>query len=139
LFYTGGSQGGGPPYPVNEHFYRSTDGGATWTAVPNVMQVTCFGFGAPAPGQTYPAIYIAGFVNNVYGVWQSTDNAQTWTLIGTYPLGNLVRLAIISGDPNIFGQVYVGFDGGGYAYLPASGTGTQQPPVPLAPTNLTVH
>jgi hypothetical protein len=136
LFYTGGWQLGGPPYPVNEHFYRSTDGGSTWTAVPNVMQVTCFGFGAPAPGQTYPAIYISGFVNNVFGVWQSTDNANTWTQIGTYPLGNLVRLATISGDPNIFGQVYVGFDGGGYAYLPGSGT---QQAVPMAPTNLTVH
>jgi hypothetical protein len=135
LFYTGGSQGGGPPWPVNEHFYRSTDGGATWTAVPNVMQVTCFGFGAPAPGQSYPAIYIAGFVNSVYGVWQSIDNAQTWTQIGTYPLGILVRLATISGDPNIYGQVYVGFDGGGYAYLAGSGT---QPPVPMAPANLTV-
>jgi len=100
-------------------------------------QVTCFGFGAPAPGQTYPAIYIAGFVNNVFGVWQSINNAQTWTQIGTYPLGRLVRLSTISGDPNIFGQVYVGFDGGGYAYLPASGT--QQAPVPMAPTSLTVH
>jgi hypothetical protein len=137
LFYTGGWQLGGPPYPVNEHFYRSTNGGTTWTAVPNVMQVTCFGFGAPAPGQTYPAIYIAGFVNNVYGVWQSTDDAQTWTQIGTYPLGNLVRLSTISGDPNIFGQVYAGFDGGGYAYLPGGGSGTQVL-VPMAPTNLTV-
>ena len=53
LFYTGGWQLGAS-YPVNERFCRSTDGGATWTAVPNVMQVTCFGFGAPAPGQTYP-------------------------------------------------------------------------------------
>ena len=105
--------------------------------MPNVMQVTCFGFGAPAPGQTYPAIYIVGFVNNTYGVWQSIDNASTWVQIGTYPLGRLVRMSTISGDPNIFGQVYVGFDGGGYAYL--AGSGTQQAAVPMAPSNLTVH
>jgi hypothetical protein len=140
LFYTGGWQGGGPPWPVNEPFYRSTNGGATWTAVPNVLQVSCFGFGAAASGQTYPAIYIVGWVNNVYGIWQSIDNAQTWTKIGDYPLGWLTRIATISGDPNIYGQVYVGLDGGGYAYLPASGTGTQPPPpIPMAPTNLSVH
>lgn len=138
LFYTGGSQSGSTATtPVSEPFYRSTDGGATWTAVANVLAVSTFGFGAAATGQSYPAIYIVGYVNNVFGIWQSNDNAQTWTNIGTYPLGNLVRIGCISGDPNLYGEVYVGFDGGGYAYLPASGT--QQIPIPMAPTNLTVH
>ena len=81
-----------------------------------------FGFGAAAPGQSYPAIYIAGYVNNVYGIWQSTNNAQSWTQIGTYPLGELDQITTISGDPNHFGEVYVGFDGGGYAYLSAAHT-----------------
>ena len=120
LFYTGGPQGTVSSTPANEPFYRSTDGGATWTAVPNVLDVFAFGFGAAAPGQSYPAIYIVGYVNNVYGIWQSTDNAQSWTNIGTYPTGELDQITTISGDPNTFGQVYVGFGvGGGYAYLPA--------------------
>src|SRR5438034_5207957 len=46
LFFTGGWQSNMP----SEQFYRSTNGGATWTAVPNVTEVNCFGFGAPAPG-----------------------------------------------------------------------------------------
>jgi hypothetical protein len=137
LFYTGGPQTPGP-YPVNEPFYRSTDGGVTWTPIANVLQVSCFGFGAAASGQSYPAIYIVGFVNSVYGIWQSIDNAVTWTKIGDYPLGWVTGIGAISGDPNIYGQVYVGLGGGGYAYLPASGT-TQQNPVPMPPTNLTVH
>src|SRR5262249_19862891 len=118
LFFTGGPLAGSQP--VNEGFYRSTNGGATWTAVANVSEVMCFGFGAPAPGQSYPSIYIVGWVNNVYGIWQSTNDAQSWTQIGTYPQGDLDQIKTISGDPNVYGQVYVGFAGSGYAYLPAS-------------------
>ena len=117
LFFTGGPQSGYAAEP----FMRSADGGATWTAVSNVTQVSCFGFGAAAPGQSYPAIYIVGYVNNVYGVWQSVNDAQSWTLIGTYPNDSLDTIKTISGDPNIFGQVYVGFSGSGYAVLEAPG------------------
>ena len=106
--------------PANEPFYRSTNGGATWTTIPNVLDVFCFGFGAAAPGQSYPAIYIVGYVNNVYGIWQSTNNAQSWTNIGTDPTGELDPIVTISGNPNQFGEVYVGFRAGGYAYLPAA-------------------
>ena len=114
LFFTGGQQGTAQP-DTQEPFMRSTNGGATWTAVPNVLEVTCFGFGAAAPGQSYPAIYIVGWVNNVYGIWQSINNAQSWTQIGTYPNSSLDTIKTISGDPNIYGQVYVGFQGSGYA------------------------
>src|SRR3984885_5342893 len=126
LFYTGGSQSGATPTaPVNEGFYRSTDGGKTWSTVANVLDVSTFGFGAAAPGQSSPAIYIVGYVNSVYGIWQSINNAQSWTNIGTYPNGELDPISTISGNPNVFGEVYVGFgDGGGYAYLPAGSTTT---------------
>ena len=127
LFYTGGPQGTISSAPAAEPFYRSTNGGATWTAVPNVLDVFTFGFGAAAAGQSYPAIYIVGYVNNVYGIWQSTNNAQSWTNIGTYPLGELDQITTISGDPNHYGEVYVGFAGGGYAYLPSV-----DPPVTVA-------
>ena len=113
LFFTGGVQSDFP----SEGFYQSTDQGATWTAVPNVTEVNCFGFGAAAPGQSYPSIYIVGYVNDVYGIWQSTNDAQSWTQIGTYPTNSLDTIKTISGDPNIYGQVYVGFAGSGYAYL----------------------
>ena len=85
-----------------------------------MLDVICFGFGAAAPGQTYPSIYIVGYVNNVYGIWQSTNKGQSWTQIGTQPAGELDQITTISGDPNVFGQVYVGFAGGGYAYLSAA-------------------
>ena len=105
-----------------------TNGGATWTAIPNVLEVNCFGFGAPAPGQSYPSIYIVGWVNGVYGVWQSTNDAQSWTQIGKYPLNSLDEIKTISGDPNTYGLVYVGFAGNGYAYINLSaGSGVAAP------------
>ena len=119
LFWSSGPLGGqGSQEPVGAPFYQSTNGGATWTAVPNVLDVNCFGFGAPAPGQSYPTIYIVGWVNGVYGIWQSYNDARSWTQIGTYPDSSLDAIKTISGDPNIFGQVYIGFAGSGFAYLP---------------------
>ena len=114
LFFTGGPQGSaGAPHPANEGFFQSTDGGATWTAVANVREVETFGFGAPAAPGGYPSIYIVGWVNGVYGIWQSNDDAQTWSQIGTWPTDSLDHIKTISGDPNVYGQVYVGFAGSG--------------------------
>lgn len=115
LFFTGGLQTPGP-HPRAETFWHSLDGGTTWSAVSNVLEVRAFGFGAPAPGTTTSAIYIVGWVNNVYGVWRSTDNASTWTQIGSWPLNSIDNIKTISGDMNTYGRVYVGFQGSGYSY-----------------------
>jgi hypothetical protein len=120
LFFTGGIQSfSGTTPPSYAGFYMSTNQGSSWTAIPNVLDVVTFGFGAAAPGQNYPSIYIVGYVNNVYGIWQSTNKGQSWTQIGTYPVGELDQITTISGDMDTYGQVYVGFSGGGYAYLAA--------------------
>ena len=117
LFFTGGPQGGsGDPHPASEPFMHSTDGGATWTAVPNVLEAWCFGFGAPAATGGYPAIYICGWVSNVYGIWRSDNQGQNWTQICDWPLGSLDMIKTISGDMNTYGKVYAGFSGSGYAY-----------------------
>ena len=117
LFFSNGPVGCGGPLECPDDFYRSTDGGSSWTAVPNVHEVIAFGFGAPKPGGSgYPAIYINSWVNHVYGLWQSIDNASTWTQIGTYANNDVDLVTTISGDPNVYGRVYVGFRGSGDAY-----------------------
>ncbi|WP_426442336.1 hypothetical protein [Bradyrhizobium genosp. P] len=122
LFFTGGPQSAAT-HPASEPFYQSTDGGVTWTAIPNVLEVSTFGFGAPATPGGYPSIYIVGYVNNVYGIWQSNNDAQSWVQIGQYPEGSLDTIKTIAGDPNIYGQVYLGFAGSGYSYLAATPVG----------------
>jgi hypothetical protein len=124
LFFTGGYQSGTEP-DTQDPFMRSTNQGVTWTAVPNVLEVSCFGFGMAAPGQTNPTLYIVGWVNNVYGIWQSinatdpTVTTPTWVNLGTNPNNSLDTIKTISGDTNVYGQVYVGFQGSGYATLVA--------------------
>jgi Bacterial Ig domain/BNR/Asp-box repeat len=125
LFFTSGQLGNaGDPNPAASPLMRSTDGGVTWTAVPNVLEVYAIGFGQAPVGGTYPTIFIAGWVNNVWGIWRSDDNAQTWIQIGNFPLGSLDQVRTIDGDKNVYGMVYVGFSGSGYAYGVTSSTPT---------------
>ena len=123
LFFTGGSQGtGNDPHPGDEPFERSKDGGVTWAPIPNVLEVHDFGFGKPASVGGYPAVIVVGWVNRVYGVWVSNDDCATWQMLGEYPLDSLDAIRTIQGDPNVYGRVYVGFAGSGYAYGDFSGS-----------------
>ena len=135
LFFTSGNQSGDPTVPADISFMHSTDGGVTWQAVAGVKEVTTFGYGAPNVAGGPATIFIVGFVNNEYGIWYSTDDAQSWTQIGRYPMGSLDQIATISGDMDDFGQVYVGFAGTGYVYLSIDGISEQLlPPTAPAPS-----
>jgi hypothetical protein len=114
LFFTSGHQSGQDPSGA---FRRSIDGGATWSVVPDVLEAYSFGFGIEAPGSSYPAIYIAGWVNDVWGIWRSDDEGLNWTQTGEWPLGSLDHIKTVEGDKNTYGVVYVGFSGSGYAYF----------------------
>ena len=111
LFFTSGPQSGDLGA-----FMHSKDGGATWQAV-NGVQVSTFGYGAPATPDGPATVCIVGYVNGKYGVWYSADDALTWAQIGDHPMGSLDTIKTISGDMNHFGKVYVGFTGSGYAYV----------------------
>jgi hypothetical protein len=115
LFYSLGSTSG--PHPNNDKFFRSTDHGATWNAVPGVSEVWTFGFGKMAPGESYPAIYIFGWVGGAVGIWRSDDNAVTWIRLSDgFPLSSFDQIVTMEGDANTYGTVYVGFAGSGFAY-----------------------
>lgn len=110
LFFTAGRE-------QNQPLYRSTDGGATWSEVADVMDVISFGFGKPADGMQYPAVFVSGKIDGVYGIWRSVDNCSSWTKIGEYPLDGIDAPVSLAGDPNIFGRAYVAFGCSGAAYV----------------------
>jgi hypothetical protein len=96
--------------------FRSTDFGASVKRVEEVQEAFNFGFGAPAPGSSYPTVYAHARINNQWGVWRSTDEGASWQLLVDYPLGIYDGISVVNGDMNKFGRVYVGLGGNGFAY-----------------------
>jgi hypothetical protein len=117
LFLTAGQAGGvGSANPAGTSLWRSTDGGSTWTTVPGMAEPYDVAVGKAAPGATYPAIYVVGWYNKVYGIWRSTDNAKTWSNIGPYPYNNFDEINAIAASQDVYGDVYLAFTGSGWGY-----------------------
>lgn len=96
--------------------YHSGDGGKTFGRDPSVGTVATVGFGRGAPGASYPAIYLTGIVGGVQGIFRSANGGATWTRIntGAQQWGWIGQT--ITGDPNVYGLVYVGTNGRGIEY-----------------------
>ena len=118
LFFTYGSAGGttGDNPNWDAFLWRSTDGGTTWTTVPGVGEPYDVAVGKAAPGTSYPAVYFTGWYNGVYGVWRSTDNCATFTQIASYPLNSIDLVTAMAASLDVFGDVYLAFQGSGWAY-----------------------
>lgn len=95
---------------------RSRDGGATWEGLVGIDQVDDFAFGAPAPGQAAPTIFLSGRVRGVHGIWRSTDDGGSWRRIGVLPIGRLDQVVVMGADPDRFGRVYLGYMGSGFIH-----------------------
>jgi photosystem II stability/assembly factor-like uncharacterized protein len=93
----------------------SGDKDLAFARLPGVDEVHAFGFGKGAPHHRYPALYLAGTVNAQAGVFRSIDEAHTWTRINDdrHQWGLILQ---ITGDPRIYGRVYVGAHGRGIQY-----------------------
>jgi hypothetical protein len=116
--------------PTKSGLLHSQDSGATFAAVPSVpaappvIGATAVGFGMPAPGQTYPAVYLAGSLGGVWGTYRSDDAgawlstatvAPTWQRIDD-PQHQFAYINCLAGDPRQYGRVYLGTSGRGIVY-----------------------
>ena len=84
----------------------------TFTTLTNVQVAYTVALGAPAPAATYPSIFIFGQVNGVMGVYRSDDIGVSWTQVNdsAHQYG---WIGAISGDPRVWGRVYLGTSGRG--------------------------
>lgn len=94
--------------------HHATDG-KHFVPMSQVREMHAFGFGAPAPGSDYPAMYMVGIVNGIRGFFRSDDAARSWVRINddAHQYGLVLH---ITGDPKKYGRVYVGTHGRGAVY-----------------------
>ncbi|GAA3821660.1 cellulose binding domain-containing protein [Sphaerisporangium flaviroseum] len=114
--------------------WHSTNSGASFTKVANVAEANNVGFGKAAPGRTYQALYLIGRVDGVHGVYRSDDTGATWIRINDdkHQYGNFGEA--LTGDPRIYGRVYIGTNGRGIIYGDRNGTpGTPDTTAPSRP------
>jgi hypothetical protein len=94
---------------------HSTDSGKSFDTIDGIEEAHGMGFGKPAPGESYPAIYMSGKVNGVTGFYRSIDGAKSFVRINDdrHQFGGAT---VIIGDPRVYGRVYVAPGGRGIVY-----------------------
>jgi hypothetical protein len=107
--------------------WHSTDGGASFTKLSNVDQADAIGFGKAATGASYQALYTSAKIGGVRGIFRSIDKGVTWTRVNddTHQWG--WTGAAITGDPRVYGRVYVATNGRGVVYGDTADGGTTDP------------
>jgi len=83
--------------------------------LPGVEEIHGFGFGKEAPGEEYPALYLAGTIRGQRGIFRSDDAARHWVMISDekHQYGLILH---VTGDPKTYGRVYLGTHGRGTIY-----------------------
>ncbi len=119
--------------------WRSTNSGASFTRITNVEEADTIGFGMAAPGQGYMALYSSAQVNGVRGIFRSTDTGATWVRINDDQHQYGSTNEAITGDPRVFGRVYIGANGRGIIYGEPSGVVNPDFALSPNPSSLTIN
>jgi xyloglucan-specific exo-beta-1,4-glucanase len=96
--------------------WRSRDAGQTFAKLANVQAADTIGFGMPRRTEGYPALYTSAQIAGVRGIFRSDDVGQHWIRINDDQHQYAVTSAAITGDPRVYGRVYVSTNGRGVIY-----------------------
>ncbi|MBM7843479.1 cellulose binding domain-containing protein [Herpetosiphon giganteus] len=114
--------------------YHSTNGGTSFSKIAGVEVANVVGFGKAAPGQSYQAIYITGTIDGAEGFFRSDDGGTTWLRINDDQHQYGSTNETITGDPRIYGRVYIGTNGRGIIYGDIAGSIPTTTPAPATAT-----
>jgi photosystem II stability/assembly factor-like uncharacterized protein len=110
IWLAGGATGGA--YGL----WHSTNSGQSFAKLANVDEADAVGFGKAATGQPYPALFVTAKIAGVRGIYRSDDQGVTWIQVNDAAHQYAFTGQCISGDPRVFGRVYVCTNGRGIVY-----------------------
>ncbi len=95
--------------------WHSTDAGQSFAKIENVNAALAFGCGKAAPQGKSPALFLFGKIASQMGIFRSDDSGLTWLRLNDaeHQFGWITRL---TGDPRVFGRVYLATSGRGIIY-----------------------
>ncbi|GIH09667.1 xyloglucanase [Rhizocola hellebori] len=93
--------------------YHSTNSGTSFTKISTVTSGRNIGFGRAAPNSNYMALYMTGVIDGVDGLYRSNNAGGSWVRINDnqHQYGNAGEA--LTGDPRVYGRVYLGTNGRG--------------------------
>jgi len=98
--------------PTAQGLFHSADPNQPFRNVRHVDSADAIGFGMAAPGRDYPTLYLSGRVDGTAGLFRSEDVGATWVRIND-PRHQFGWIGQLSGDPRVFGRVYLRTTGRG--------------------------
>jgi photosystem II stability/assembly factor-like uncharacterized protein len=107
---------GGAVWGESYGLWSSTDAGATFQRLQNVDEADTIGFGKPAADGAYPTLYSSARIGGVRGIYRSTDAGHSWVRVNDDKHQYAWTGAAITGDPRVYGRVYVATNGRGIVY-----------------------
>ncbi len=96
--------------------WRSADSGASFTQLTNVQEADNVGFGKAATGQPVMTVFTSAKIDNIRGIYRSDDAGVTWVRINDDQHQFAWTGGAITGDPRIYGRVYLATNGRGILY-----------------------
>jgi len=96
--------------------YHSADGGKTWIKLDGFNTVPVIGLGKAAPGADYQALYTNAKYKGKWGIYRSDDKGANWIRINDDAHQFGAADTAITGDPRIYGRVYLATNGRGIQY-----------------------
>ena len=96
--------------------YHSVDGGRRFEQRRSDLNVVALGFGKEAAELGYPTLFAIGTRGDLTAIWRSDDAGTSWARINDAAHEYGRRFRVITGDPRVYGRVYVGTDGRGLLY-----------------------